>query len=290
MSLLNVSQTNRLLGYPAEARLLLINADDLGMCHAINEAIIRTLQDGIVTSCSIMVPCPWAYHALNWLQAAPTTPFGVHLTAISEQPSYRWGPLSCDNETPSLIDESGYFYPLNRIDQFLAHVHLAELEREFRAQIERVLAFGLQPTHLDSHCGVHIRREDIFTMTLNLAREYRLALRVYDQPFIDQLQKQSYPTSDHSLMDSYDIETVGKSAQYAKMLRALPVGLSEWAIHPGVGSIELQAVEPESWQVRESDFEFVMSREARAIVQEEGIILVDYRAVQALWNAKIPHK
>jgi predicted glycoside hydrolase/deacetylase ChbG (UPF0249 family) len=73
----NTNQTNRLLGYPADARLLLINADDFGMCHAINEAIIRSLQHGIVTSCSIMVPCPWALHALTWLQAAPKWPLAV---------------------------------------------------------------------------------------------------------------------------------------------------------------------------------------------------------------------
>ena len=85
----NTQQTNRLLGYPADARLLLVNADDFGMCHAVTAAIIRTLQDGIVTSCSIMVPCPWSLHALTWLQAVPTIPVGVHLTAISEQPTYR---------------------------------------------------------------------------------------------------------------------------------------------------------------------------------------------------------
>ena len=167
----NTDQTNRLLGYPADARLLLINADDFGMCHAVNAAIIRTLQDGIVRSCSIMVPCPWSLHALTWLQAAPTIPVGVHLTAISEQPTYRWGPVLCSTELPSLVDESGYFYPLSRIDEFVNQVDLAELEREYRAQIERVFAAGLQPTHLDSHCGIHIRRESIFAMTLGLAQD-----------------------------------------------------------------------------------------------------------------------
>ena len=282
----SADQTNRLLGHPADARLLLINADDFGMCHAVNAAIIRTLEDGIVRSSSIMVPCPWSLHALTWLQAAPTIPIGVHLTAISEQPTYRWGPVLGSAELPSLVDESGYFYPVRRIDEFINQVDLSELEREFRAQIERVFAAGLQPTHLDSHCGVHIRRESIFAMTLGLAEEYRLALRVYDHPFIEQLQRQGYPTNDHTVMDSYDLATVGKSAQYAAMLRALPVGLSEWAVHPGLASAELAAVEPQSWQVRQTDYEFVMSPEAQAIVQEEGIILVDYRAVQALWNAK----
>jgi chitin disaccharide deacetylase len=281
----SADQTNRLLGYPADARLLLINADDFGMCHAVNAAIIRTLEDGIVRSSSIMVPCPWSLHALTWLQVAPTIPIGVHLTAISEQPTYRWGPILGSTELPSLVDESGYFYPVSRIEEFVNQVDLVELEREFRAQIEHVFAAGLQPTHLDSHCGVHIRRESIFAMTLSLAYEYRLALRVYDHPFIEQLQRRGYPTNDHTVMDSYDLATVGKSAKYAAMLRALPVGLSEWAVHPGIASAELEAVEPKSWQVRQTDYAFVMSPEAQAIVQEEGIILVDYRAVQAFWNA-----
>ena len=279
----NIGQTNRLLGYPADARLLLINADDFGMCHAVNEAIIRTLRDSIVTSCSIMVPCPWALHALTWLQQAPTTPFGVHLTAISEQPLYRWGPVVNRADVPSLLDDSGYFYPESRMDEFVNQVNLAELEQEFRAQIERVLAAGLHPTHLDSHCAVHIRSESIFEITLRLAREYGLALRVYDQPFITRLQGYGYPTNDHRLMDSYDVDIVEKSARYKAMLRALPIGLSEWAVHPGLENAELQAVEP--GQVRTTDFEFVMSPEARAIVEEEKLILVDYTQMQRLWNA-----
>jgi chitin disaccharide deacetylase len=285
MTFQNSSQTNRLLGYPEDARLLLINADDFGMCHSVNETIIRALKEGVVTSTSIMVPCPWALHALTWLQEAPTTPFGIHLTVISEQPVYRWGPLLNRMEVPSLVDDLGFFFPESRMDEFLNQVSLAELEREFRAQIERILRAGLQPTHFDSHCGVHIRRESIFEMTLNLAYEYNVALRVYEQPFIDQLQLKGYPTNDHPLMDSYDLDVGAKPARYIEMLRKLPVGLSEWAVHPGLESAELKAVEP-SWQVRTTDFEFVMSPEAQRIIQEEEIILVDYTRVQALWNAR----
>jgi hypothetical protein len=54
----------------------------------------------------------------------------------------------------------------------------------------------------------------------------------------------------------------------------------------GRASAELEAVEPKSWQVRQTDYDFVMSPEARAIAEEEGIILIDYTAVQAFWNAK----
>lgn len=279
----NKSQTNSLLGYPAEARLLIINADDFGMCHAVNEASLRALKEGLVSSCSLMMPCPWALHALQLLQEQPEIPFGVHLTSVSEQPYYRWGPLTCREEVPTLVDEAGYFYSEVRIDEFLSQVKLAELEREYRAQIERVLETGLKPTHLDSHCGIHTRREETFEMTMGLAREYGLALRVSGRSFIETLQQQGYPTNDHELMDSYDLPIVDKSARYAQMLRTLPPGLTEWAVHPGLGNGELQALMP-SWQVRQTDFEFVMSPEARAIVEEEGIIILDYKTLQALWR------
>jgi chitin disaccharide deacetylase len=283
----NTLRTNSLLGYPADARLLFVNADDFGMCHAVNEAIIRSLEEGIVGSCSVMVPCPWALHALMWLQEAPEVPFGVHLTAVSEQPAYRWGPITCRTEVPSLVDETGCFYSDSRIDEFLDRVDVTELEREYRAQIEHVLGVGLRPTHLDSHCAIHTRRDGIFEMTLGLARQYGVPLRAYYRPFIEKLRRRGYPTNDHDLMDSYDLDTVGKAARYARMLRALPVGLSEWALHPGVGNAELRAAVP-TWRVRQSDLDFIVSQEAQAILQEEGIVLVDYRTLRALWNDK-PH-
>jgi predicted glycoside hydrolase/deacetylase ChbG (UPF0249 family) len=286
MTARNTSRANRLLGYPADARMLLVNADDFGMCHAVNEAIIRSLEEGIVGSCSVMVPCPWALHALTWLQEASDVSFGVHLTSVSEQPTYRWGPITCRTDVPSLVDEAGYFYPESRIGEFLDQVNVGELEREYRAQIEHVLDVGLQPTHLDSHCAIHTRREDIFEMTLGLAHEYGVPLRAYYQRYIEKMRRRGYPTNDHDLMDSYDLDTVDKAGRYARMLRALPVGLSEWAVHPGVGNAELRAVEPSSWLVRQTDFDFVVSQEAQAILQEEGIILVDYGAVRTHWNDK----
>src|SRR5215204_1256027 len=148
MSRLNKSETNRLLGYPDDARLLIINADDFGMCHAINAAIFRTLKEGVVRSTTLMVPCPWALHAMHFLRDNPDIAFGVHLTVISDPVDYVWGPLTAGDKVPSLINEAGYFYNFERMPEFLAHVKLDELELEFRAQIEAVLAANLKPTHL----------------------------------------------------------------------------------------------------------------------------------------------
>lgn len=276
--------TNRLLGYTPDARLLVLNADDFGMCHAVNAGIMQARQHGLVTSCTLMVPCPWSLHARKLLQAAPELAFGIHLTAISEQPDYRWGPLLGRQAVPSLVDEAGYFYPESRIDELLERADPAELEREFRAQIETVLDEGLAPTHLDSHCGVHSRRAWAFELTVRLAHAYGLAVRADPSPFADTLRQHGYPMLDHPLLDSYDLPVARKVERYAQLLRALPVGVSEWAVHPGVGNAELQAVMP-SWEVRQSDLAFVISREARRIISEEGIILLDYRVFQEAWRA-----
>ena len=165
-------QTNRLLGYPDDARLLLINADDLGMCHAVNTAIFRSLREEIVRSTSLMAPCPWALHAMQWLRENPGVPFGVHLTLICDTTNYKWSPLTAKEKVPSLIDESGYCYSLERMSEFVAQANLGEVEVEFRAQIEAVLAAGLKPTHLDWHCLHSGGRADIFDLTFDLAREF----------------------------------------------------------------------------------------------------------------------
>lgn len=286
MTILNNSQTNRSLGYPADARLLIINADDFGMCHSINEAIIRTLKEGVVRSTSLMVPCPWALHAMRFLADNPEIPFGVHLTVIGDADDYRWGPVTSREKVPSLIDEAGYFYNFERMAELLAHPRLDQLELEFRAQIEVVLAAGLKPTHLDWHSLRIGGRADIFDVMLRLAKEYGLALRVAGRALIEKMQSQGLPTNDYDFMDSYMLDPVNKSARYAQMLHELPAGLSEWAVHPGLDNSELLAIEPEGKHERQTDLDFLLSQEAKDIVKEEGIILLDYRAVQAVWRGK----
>jgi chitin disaccharide deacetylase len=280
------SQTNRLLGYPDDARLLIINADDFGRSHASNEATLRTLKKGVVSSTSLMVPCPWALHAMHLLSDHPDISFGVHLTVICDVPLYRWGPLTSRDKVPSLIDETGFFYQVEHIPEFLTQAKLSELEVEFRTQIEAVLAASLKPTHLDWHCLQNGGRADIFEMTVGLAKAYGLALRVHDRPVIETVQRQGLPTNDYDLLDSYALSSIEKSAHYAQMLRDLPVGLSEWAVHPGLGNAELQALEPESWQVRQADFDFLISRQAREIIAQEGIVLLSYKPLQQVWQER----
>lgn len=278
-------QTDELLGYPPDARLLILNTDDFGMCHSINEAVIRAIRQGAASSCTLMAPCPWGLHGMSLLRENPDIPFGVHLTAVSEAVYYRWGSVAPKEKVPSLVDEAGYFYSEERIPEFLAQVNLTELELEFRAQIEAVLAAGLKPTHVDSHCGIHTRREDIFDMTVGLATEYGLAMRVTEQFLIEKMQRQGLPTSDYDILDSYRIETHDKPGYYFKGLRELPPGLTEWAIHPSLTTGEIKAI-GDSWPVRQADFEFLMAPETGEIIEQEGIIILNYKPLQELWRAK----
>jgi hypothetical protein len=121
---------------------------------------------------------------------------------------------------------------------------------------------------------------------LKLAREYGLAMRVFGQSWIRKVQSQGFPTNDYDFLDSYLLDPATKSARYAEHLRELPVGLSEWAVHPGLANAESLAIDPGDAQIRQTDFDFLISSQARRVVEEEGIILLDYRDLQDVWNAR----
>lgn len=286
MSPQQASRTNKLLGYLPDARLLIINADDFGMCHATNAAILQTLTEGVVSSTTLMVPCPWALHAMRLLGEHPDIPFGVHLTALCDGADYRWGPLTPRDRAPSLVDETGYFYRFERMAEFLAQVRLDELEIEFRAQIETVLAADLNPTHLDWHALRIAMKPEIFDVMFRLAKEYGLALRVRERSLIEKVQRQGLPSNDHDFLDSYLLDTGKKSARFAQLLRDLPAGLNEWAVHPGLENGELRAIDPAGAPVRQADLDFLVSEEAREIIREEGITLLSYKPLHKAWQGR----
>jgi predicted glycoside hydrolase/deacetylase ChbG (UPF0249 family) len=255
------------------------------MYHAVNAAILRSVSDGIASSCSLMVPCPWALHGMHLLRQNPGIPFGIHLTLVCDATHYRWGPLAAKQGVPSLPDQAGELFPFERIPELLAQARLSEVEIEFRAQIEAVGRAGLTPTHLDGHCLADGGRDDIFDLTLALAADHGRAVRVWREPDRRTLRQQGLPVVDHDFLDSYRMDTDGKQARFSQLLRDLPVGLSEWAMHPGLGNEESQAIDPYGWRRRQADYEFLTSPEARELIQQEGIVVIDYRAIQQAWSA-----
>lgn len=287
-----VPRANELLGYPADARLLILNADDFGMCHGQNLGAIRSITEGLVSSCSLMAPTPWCLHAADFLRRHREVPFAVHLTVVSEYRHYRWGPVAPPAEVPSLLDESGYFFGDDRFDHMLETADICEVETEFRAQIEAVRTLGLQPTHLDTHYGPHEYRHDIFDLVFRLAREYGLAMRAGSPHLVESLLAQGLPVAEHGVLDSGRIPPEQKAEVLAARLQELPAGLSEWALHPGIATEELRAVMADPCvpgvtgtpEGRQSDFEVAVSEEAARIVAEEGIQIIGYRELQRVWQ------
>ncbi len=272
-----------LLGYPSDARLLIINADDFGMCHSINVATVEAMREGIVTTTSLMACCPWAWEAMGMLRDDPSLSFGVHLTLVNEMPGYRWGPVASRDTVPSIVNPDGFFFSHGEIPRLYAQANLAEVEREFRAQIDRVLNFGLQPTHLDWHCVLDGGRPDILELTLRLCEEHGLAMRVNNPEQRKSLISAGKPANDTPIIDGYSLPVDEKNAFWARKLGELPPGFHQWAAHVSTGDAEAQAMEPDAWRVRKTDFDFFTSAEAKELIEANGIILVDYRKVQRLW-------
>ncbi|HWK81260.1 MAG TPA: polysaccharide deacetylase family protein [Thermomicrobiales bacterium] len=281
---MNVPTANALLGYPRDARLLIVNADDFGMGQNVNAAIAHAVDAGLVGSASLMVPCPWAYGAMAFLAARPGLSFAIHLTMLRDFEPYRWGPVSPVEDVRSLVDRNGHFQIWADRGVVLRDAVIGEVEVEFRAQIDRVLDAGLAPSHLDWHSLADGGREDLFDLTVRLAKEYGLAMRVHDRQHGETLRASGLPTVDHPVLDSYHMDPATKTERYLELLRTLPEGLSEWAVHPSIGSDEARALEPEMWRTRRADYAFLVSTAAQEAIQAEGIVLLDYRELQDAWK------
>lgn len=279
-------RANELLGYPRDARLLILNADDLGMHPGMNAGVAAAVERGPVRSASVIVPSPWSAEAMRWAAGRPELSLGVHLTLVNDLPGAGWRPLSPPEQVPSLVDGRGCFRSLAELEAMLARASIAEVELEFRAQLEAVLAVGLHPTHLDWHCLYDGNRPEVFRATLSLARAHGLAIRTTTEPWIGLLQAAGLATDDHPLLDSYEVPVAEKPEVYHRMLRALPAGLTQWAMHPGVADAGARAMDPDGADIRQSDLDFLVDPETGRILREEGIVLVEYRHLQRAWLAR----
>jgi chitin disaccharide deacetylase len=278
------------LGYPSDAKLLIIHADDLAVAHSEDAASFDALDKNAITSASVMIPCPWLNEVAAYAKSHPDADLGLHLTLTSEWKTYRWGPVESKDKVPSLLDPSGYLWQ----DTPLAVRALKadEAEREIRAQIERAIAMGIHPTHLDSHMGALFSRPDLFEVYVKVAREYKLPFLSFIAP--------SAPTELTSILSKNDVVLdsvviAGPPLQasdwktfYANAIRNLKPGITEIIVHLGYDDVELQAVMVDhvdygaAW--RQRDYDVVTSPDFKKLLEENHVILIKWKDLKKLLN------
>jgi chitin disaccharide deacetylase len=272
------------LGYPSGTKLLIVHADDLGETHAVNAAAMNAMKGGAVNSASLMVPCPWFPEMADYAKSHPDADLGLHLTLTSERVYYRWGPVAPTDKVPSLVDENGYFHHDWEHNQ---HVNPKEVEIELRAQIERALAMGVRPTHLDSHqYRLIMSGNELFDVMLHVAHEYKLPVFVNRDWFAGHpyLQASLGPGDivlDHTVTIEPEVPPEKWAEFYVTALKNLKPGVTEFVIHPGYDDEELRAATRErpSWGSawRQRDYDFFTSSQFREILAQQNIQLVTWR-------------
>ena len=296
-----IGQTNPLnlaekLGYPSDARLLIIHADDLGVAHSKNSASISAWEKNGINSASIMVPTPWFPEIAHYATKNTDFDLGLHLTLTSEWQFYKWDGVLPSNEISSLLTEKNYFYPT--VEEVVENADPAEIEKEIRAQVERAYNFGLQPTHLDSHMGTLFSHPDFFEAYLKIGREYKLPVLVplnwieeaifSDETTRDRILEMAadYPVQvQQVIMLNSDTPESEWFEAYDEAIRNLEPGLNEILLHPGFDNAEMQAMTRNyyhnfeaAW--RQRDYDYFTSERLKNLLEEEEIQLVTWREIK----------
>ncbi len=268
-----------------DRRALIVNADDYARTPGVSAGIREAHREGIVTSTSVMMNLPGAAQAVR--EARSLTPglgLGVHLTLTAGQP-LRPG-------ARGLTLPGGHFPRPEAFMQRLPALNLAEVEAEWRAQIEAMLAFGARPDHLDSHHHTSYLSPGLFGTMLDLAAEYRCAVRnplphgpapmdFLSAPVTREmlaagpvlLAAVATPRPDHFLAGFFGpaatLETL------LDLLRSLPPGVSELMCHPGHADAELLAASGYAHE-REAELAILTDPRPRAIIEVYAIRLATF--------------
>ncbi|MEJ8304312.1 polysaccharide deacetylase family protein [Saccharibacillus sacchari] len=272
-----------------DRRFLIVHADDFGMCHSTNRAILDLWNRRAITSTTLMVNCPWALEAAAAATMDPELDVGVHLTSTSEWERYKWGPVLNQPGAETLTDSGGHFPP---DAAYMPDVDPAIVRAEMNAQILLAKSWGLEPTHLDNHMGslrnVHHR------LLIELGAEHDLPVRFSIHP--------AYPTGDEAEIAALAEElgvlhpdeviglpfTYGEDQDYAfardhviGLLRKLEPGVTEMLFHPSLDTDELRAI-TDSWPSRVFDYDLFEDAAVRRAIEEEGIVLIGWRELREL--------
>ena len=281
-------------------KYLIIHADDAGMSHSVNRATLDAMKKGVVSSASIMVPCPWFKEFAEIARKNPELDYGIHLTLTSEWTNYRWGPVTSKDKVPSLVDPEGYLW--DNVPLVAKNVQAEEVATELRAQIDRALEFGVPLSHLDTHMGAVISRPDLVKVYVDLGIEYNLPVLFLRE--LDEKRKREYPQLAQGaavlvkLLESKGLPVLDRLAQfyggnthaerratYIDTLENLEPGINQLIIHCGYADDELRAI-TNSAERRDGDRRVFMEPEIAALIKNLGIEVVTWKQVSEMEKAK----
>ena len=282
------------LGWAPKARVVIFHCDDAGMSHASNLGAIESIEKGVVTSVSIMMPCPWVTEIVRYVKEHPDVDAGLHLTMNSEWNLYRWGPVAGKPAVPGLCDPDGYLW--HPVQETAQHASADEVEREIRAQVEKAEAMGLHPTHLDTHMGALVARPDFLARYVKVGIEkhipvlavggHRTSARIENPEAmqrVEELVKKVWdaglPVLDDLHTASYDWKEGAKSARFSGMLKSLKPGVTMVIVHCSRPTDEFPLITSSS-NLRLEDLKAMIDPELRKTIQAEGIILTTWRELQ----------
>lgn len=293
--------TAQQLGYGPNDKVLMVHADDIGMSHSVNMASIEAFKKGMVTSGSIMVPCPWFPEIAAYAKEHPELDLGLHLTLTSEWKYLRWRPVASPEKVKGLLDPEGFMWRSER--DTAKNATPQEIETEIRAQIERALAFGIKPTHLDTHMGTLYTRKDFFDVYTKLGKEYGIPVMVM-RPTPEAIQYgkltgspigedslKKIEADGYAMLDYLNTGVQGKTPAerkeaYKKFLLTMKPGVTMLIVHLGMNDPELKATTG-SWEQRYGDFLAFTDPEIEALIKELGIKLTTWREMgKVAWKKK----
>jgi len=288
----NAKTVQEQLGYPADARLLIIHADDFGMNHSVNRATFAALENHWITSSSILVPCPWFPEVADWAKAHPDADLGIHLALTSEWTHLRWGPISSRDKVKSLLDKDGYF-PLLETDVG-AHAKPKEADSELRAQIEHAKAAGIPLSHFDTHMTALMQQKDLLQVYEKLGRDYKLPI-LLDRFGSRKLPEGGTINPEQALVDRIIEIDPGVPPEkwadwYEQTLAGLKPGVYEMIVHLAYDDDEMRGTtwdHPDwgsAW--RQHDVDMVKSEEFRKFLADQKFVLVTCKDLGKALNTK----
>jgi hypothetical protein len=272
-----------ILELASDSKLLIIHADDVGMCHSVNRATFLALEEGAVSSASMMVPCPGFAEAAEIAARHPEYDLGIHSTLISEHQSSKWGPVSNKHYGPEMVDENGSFWPRN--DRLRASPQ--QIDDEISAQIKLAMESGVNPTHLDSHT-FSVARAEYIPAYVKVARRFGLPFLITDHWHSFCASDDPATANDVIVQDVFqagrDLTPSSLEGYYISALSNVQSGLSELIVHPAFDDFEMQDIyqgrEAYGAAWRQRDFEIMSSRKFKSALQENGIQVINWGMIK----------